>query len=58
MQGDTFKLGTPTPIRESGKLEGSAAITLIGPQATLDLEQGMIVAKRHIHMTVADAKDF
>lgn len=58
MQGDTFKLGTTTPIRESGKLEGSAPISLIGPQGEVYLNQGMIVAKRHIHMTVADAKDF
>lgn len=46
------------PIRESGDLEGSAAITLIGPAGTLELQQGLIVAQRHIHMSVADAKDF
>lgn len=58
MLGDTFKLGIPTPIRESGNLEGSAPVKLIGPVGELDLEQWMIVAKRHIHMTVADAKNF
>ena len=56
MLGDTFKLGTPTPIRESGDLEGSAPVTIIGPAGQVELTQGMIVAKRHIHMTVADAE--
>ena len=58
MLGDTFKLGTPTPIRESGDLEGSAPVTIIGPAGQVELTQGMIVAKRHIHMTVADAENF
>lgn len=39
MLGDTFKLGIPTPIRESGNLEGSAPVKLIGPVGELDLEQ-------------------
>lgn len=58
MLGDTFKLGTPTPIRESGDLEASAPVTIIGPAGQVELTQGMIVAKRHIHMTVADAENF
>ena len=58
MLGDTFKLGTPTPIRESGDLDGSAPVTIIGPAGQVELVQGMIVAKRHIHMTVADAENF
>lgn len=58
MLGDTFKLGTPTPIRESGDLDGSAPVTIIGPAGQVELSQGMIVAKRHIHMTVADAENF
>ena len=48
MLGDTFKLGTPTPIRESGDLEGSAPVTIIGPAGQVEL----------IHMTVADAENF
>ncbi len=58
MMGDNFKLGTQAPIRESGDLEGSAGITLIGPAGEVELKQGLIVAKRHIHMSVADAQDF
>jgi len=56
MLGDNFKLGTQAPIRESGDLEGSEA--LIGPAGEVELKQGLIVAKRHIHMSVADAENF
>ena len=58
MLGDNFKLGTQAPIRESRDLEGSEAITLIGPAGEVELKQGLIVAKRHIHMSVADAENF
>lgn len=58
MIGDNFKLGTKAPIRESGDLEGSEGITLIGPAGEVVLQQGLIVAKRHIHMSVADAQNF
>ncbi len=52
---DEFKLGVDAPIRDSGKVDGSAPITLEGPKATVKLEQGLICAKRHIHMTPGDA---
>lgn len=58
MMGDNFKLGTNAPIRESWNLEGSEGITLIGPAGEVELQQGLIVAKRHIHMSVADAEHF
>lgn len=55
---DEFHLGVDAPIRRSGKTEGSAPITLNGPAAKVDLEDGLICAWRHIHMTPADAKHF
>lgn len=58
MLGDTYKLWVKAPIRESGNLEGSAWLVLIGPHGQLELSQWVIVAQRHIHMTVADAQDF
>ena len=58
LASDNFKLGTNAPLRLSGDLEGSEAIEVIGPNGTLHLNQGLIVAKRHIHMTVADAELF
>lgn len=48
------------PVRESGDIKGSAPVTLVNPLNgnTFDCEAGMIVAKRHIHMTPADAAEF
>ena len=58
MKWDTIKLGTDAPIRESWDLKWSAPITVIWPKGQIELKEGMIVAKRHIHMTVADAQNF
>ncbi|MFK7931427.1 MAG: acetate/propionate family kinase [Myxococcota bacterium] len=52
---DEFALGVDAPIRRSGKVQGSAPITLEGPHGTVHLEQGLICAWRHIHMTTDDA---
>lgn len=48
------------PVRESGDLEGSAPVTLVNPLngKSLDCKEGMIIAKRHIHMTPEDATKF
>lgn len=55
---DARTLGIQAPIRESGDLEGSTGCTIIGPEGSVELEKGVIVAKRHIHMTPADAEQF
>ena len=55
---DEFKLGVDAPVRDSGKVEGSAPIILEGPAGTVHLREGLICAKRHIHMAPADAKRF
>ena len=55
---DARTLGVVAPVRESGDLAGSAAIKLVGPKGEIELSEGLIVAKRHIHMTPADAKEF
>lgn len=44
-------------IRESGHIEGTSPITLSGPAGKVDLKEGLIVAKRHIHMTPEDAQE-
>jgi len=49
-KSDTFVLGVNPPVRESGDLKGSEKITLIGPKGTLNLEEGCIIANRHIHI--------
>lgn len=55
---DAIRLGLNPPIRESGKIAGSAPIALVGPKGVVYLNEGCIVAKRHIHMSPADAKRF
>lgn len=53
---DMIKLGISAPIRESGNIKDSAPIALVGPKGAVFLNEGCIVAKRHIHMAPADAK--
>lgn len=55
---DEFKLGVDAPIRDSGNVAGSAPILLEGPAGSLALHEGLICAKRHIHMAPADAERF
>ncbi len=55
-QTDAVKLGVAAPVRESGKTKGSAPIAIVGPKGAIYLEEGCIVAKRHIHMNPADAQ--
>ena len=55
---DAIRLGINPPVRESGDLDGSAPIAIVGPKGVLYLDEGCIVAKRHIHMSPADAKKF
>ena len=55
---DEFKLGVDAPVRDSGKVEGSAPITVEGPAGTLLLSEGLICARRHIHMHSSDAATF
>lgn len=51
---DAFKLGINPPVRDSGNLGGTEAITIIGPNGNVDLKEGCIIATRHIHLTPDD----
>lgn len=55
---DAFKLGINPPIRTSGDLENSSPITIIGPNGTLYLKEGCIIADRHIHITEKQMEEF
>ena len=46
------------PVRESGDVAGTPGLKLVGPCGEVDMKEGTIVAKRHIHMTPADAEAF
>ncbi len=55
---DCRTLGVDAPIRESGDIKGSAPIKIVGPKGEVELTEGLIVAKRHIHMTEEDAAEY
>ena len=55
---DEFRLGVDAPVRNSGQVAGSAPITLEGPAGTVHLDEGLICARRHIHMHPDDAAMF
>lgn len=52
---DGFALGIDAPVRDSGKLDGTPTVRIIGPAGTLDTD-GLIIAARHIHTNPQDAK--
>ena len=52
---DARSIGVAAPVRESGDIAGSGACKLVGPCGEVDIAEGVIAAKRHIHMTTADA---
>ncbi len=55
---DSYLLGVDPPIRDSGDLAGSAGLTLVGPNGQVTIERGVIIAFRHIHFSLEDAKRF
>ena len=55
---DARSIGVAAPVRESGQVKGSGACKIVGPKGEIEIAEGVIVAKRHIHMTTADAAEF
>lgn len=55
---DSFKLGIVSPVRLSGDLYGSPGIILVGPKGSVRIDEGLVVAQRHIHMNCEDAQYF
>lgn len=53
---DCLQLGVKAPIRESGDIEGTPSIVLVNGDKSVSLDKGLIVAKRHVHMTPEDAE--
>ena len=54
---DARTLGIDAPVRESGDVAGTPGCKLVGPCGELDLEEGVIVAKRHVHLDPATAAE-
>ena len=55
---DSYVLKVKPPVRESGKIEGSAPIRIVGPKGIVELKEGCIIANRHIHMSPSDGERF
>lgn len=55
---DSYILGVEPALRDSGDLEGTPGIILRGPKGEITLDRGVIIARRHIHMTEAEAEQF
>lgn len=54
---DARSIGVEAPVRESGNVAGSGACRLVGPKGEIELTEGVIAAKRHIHMNPAEAEE-
>jgi propanediol utilization protein len=52
---DSISLGIDAPVRHSGKIEGTPGCVLVGPVGSVQLDQGVIRAARHVHMNHHDA---
>ncbi|KLO25066.1 MULTISPECIES: phosphate propanoyltransferase [unclassified Marinitoga] len=57
-QTDAFKLGVKPPVRDSGDLDGTPGIKIVGPKGEVETKKGLILAKRHIHMLPEDAEKY
>ena len=55
---DSFTLKVKPPVRESGDINGSAPVTIIGPKGVVTLKEGCIIANRHIHMSEEEGMAF
>ncbi|MEH7249550.1 phosphate propanoyltransferase [Neobacillus niacini] len=53
---DSMKLGLRPPVRESGNIEGSSPVTIVGPKGSIYLKEGLILAQAHIHMPLEIAR--
>lgn len=55
---DARTLGISAPVRESGDIAGTPGCKVVGPNGSVDITEGVIVAKRHVHITPEDAAKF
>lgn len=55
---DARAIGVAAVVRESGDIAGTPGCKLVGPKGEIEISEGVIVAKRHIHMTPEDAANY
>ena len=54
---DSFPLGITPPVRDSGSISGSAGVTIEGSKGRVELKEGVIIAQRHLHLNIDQAKE-
>jgi putative phosphotransacetylase len=57
-KSDALRNGFDAPVRSSGDVKGSGKATLVGPKGTVEIEEGVIIADRHIHFSLEEANEF
>ena len=57
-QSDAIRYKFSAPVRSSGDVKGSGACKLVGPKGEVELSEGVIIADRHIHLSLEEAKEF
>lgn len=57
-KSDAIRQGFDAPVRSSGDVKGSGKATLVGPNGSVEIDEGVIIADRHIHFSLEDAKAF
>lgn len=57
-QSDAIRFKFKAPVRSSGDIKNSGKATLVGPHGQVEIEEGVIIADRHIHFSLEDAKEF
>ena len=55
---DAISLGLDLPVRHSGDIAGTPGCVLVGPKGVVELNEGVIRAARHVHMSMEDAKNY
>jgi len=55
---DTYKLGVPAVVRDSGLLGDTPGVVIVGPRGAVIKQEGVIVASRHLHLATAEAEQF
>ncbi|MFA5692180.1 MAG: phosphate propanoyltransferase [Acholeplasmataceae bacterium] len=57
-RSDAIRYRFDAPVRSSGNIKGSGSATLVGPNGKVEIDEGVIIADRHIHFSLEDAKEF
>ena len=57
-KSDAIRFNFDAPVRSSGDIKGSGKAKLVGPKGEVEISEGVIIADRHIHFNLEEAKEF